>query len=283
MIYEKVTPESKEELIRFLKENEEYSLFLLNNLETYGPELSEALYSGNFKILRERDKLIAAFCLTRKGTVLVQCKKFDMKVYEAIVLASLEEKIPISGTVGEWEFAYSLWNFLKQRKIIQKETYVSREVLYAVNLDQTDYSPDTDARLLKPTDFDAWIKLNEAYFLEMGYPGNSLKETHDEFLKLAAQKIIWGLFLEGKLVAIANLNARFSDLGQLGGVYTIPDFRRRGLSTRLIRHIIHDAKALHHLRKLIIFTGESNHPARAVYESLGISPCGHYALLFGAG
>ncbi len=282
MICEKVTPESKAELIRFLKQNEEYSLFLLGNLETYGLELSDALYSGNFKILHEEDKILAAFCLTKKGNLLVQSQEHNEKIYDAIILACLEERIPIAGVLGEWEFSYPLWNLLKQKKIIQKEGYVSREVLYTINLDQTDYLPDANARLLNSTDFDGWHKLIEAYCQEMGFPGNSLEETHAEFLTLAAQKIIWGLFLEEKLVAVADLNAHFSDLGQLGGVYTIPNFRKKGLSTRLIRHLIHDAKALHKIRKLIIFTGENNHAARRVYESLGISPCGHYALLFGA-
>lgn len=133
----------------------------------------------------------------------------------------------------------------------------------------------------QPTDFDRWVKLREAYVKEMGFPGNTLKEMHAEFLKKTAQQVTLGLFLEGKLIAIADLNACFFDLGQLGGVYTIPEFRNRKLSTRLTRHLIHDIKAIHHIRKLIIFTGENNLAARKVYESLNISPHGYYALLFG--
>jgi predicted GNAT family acetyltransferase len=115
----------------------------------------------------------------------------------------------------------------------------------------------------------------------MQLPENSFDEIRAEFHLKVAQKITWGFFFNGQLVAIADLNARYCDLGQLGGVYTIPAFRKRGFSTRLICHLIHDVKALHHLRKLIIFTGEKNLAARKVYESLGITPYGHYALLFG--
>ena len=113
------------------------------------------------------------------------------------------------------------------------------------------------------------------------FPENSAEETRAEFLTKVSQQISWGLFLEGKLVAIADLNAHFFDLGQLGGVYTMPEFRKKGLSTRLIRHLIHDIKVLHQVRKLIIFTGENNFAARKVYESLHIAPFGYYALLFG--
>src|ERR1700730_5983689 len=118
---EQVTAESKDELVNFLKENEEYSLFLLSNLETYGLKLADAHYSGNFKTLRKAGKILAAFCLTKKGTLLVQAIEQNSSIFEAIIAACLNEKIPISGLLGEYEFAYALWSLLKQKKIIQKE------------------------------------------------------------------------------------------------------------------------------------------------------------------
>jgi predicted GNAT family acetyltransferase len=278
---ETITAEFRGELINFLKKTEEYSLFLLSNLETYGLKLSDGLYSGNFKILREANKIVTAFCLTKKGTLLVHSIKQDTPILEAIIKACLEEPMPISGVLGEWEFAYTLWNHLKQRTIIRKETLIEKEVLYTLDVGKTTYSSEPDARLLQPTDFDPWVKLRESYVKEMGLPGNSLEEIYAEFLKKVAQQITWGLFFKEKLIAIADLNAHFSDLGQLGGVYTTPEFRKKRLSTRLIRHLIHDIKAIHNIRKLIIFTGENNFAARKVYESLNIALFGHYALLFG--
>lgn len=278
---EMVTSESRDELIGFLKENEEYSLFLLSNLETYGLGLSDGLYSGNFKLLRHTGKTVAAFCLAKTGTLLVQSIKQDNEVYEAIITACLEEKIPLSGVLGEWEFASGLWHRLKQKKIIQQETFVEKEILYTLDVEKTAYTSEPDARLLQVADFEPWVKLRQAYTQEMGFPGNSFEEIHIEFLEKVDRKTTWGLFLEKKLVAIADLNAHFSDLGQLGGVYTLPEFRRRGFSKRLVRHIIHDIKTVHCIRKLIIFTGEHNFAARRVYESLSIHPFGYYALLFG--
>jgi GNAT superfamily N-acetyltransferase len=279
---EKATSKSKEELIQFLKKSEEHALFLLSNLETYGLELSEGLYSGNFKVIREQSKIVTAFCLTKKGTLLVQSSVMDVKIYDTILLACSEEKIPIAGVIGEWEFCHALWDFLKEKKIIQHETVVSKEVLYALILAQFAHSADPDARLLQKPDFDEWITLRKGYVHEMGFPENTLEEMQEEFMEKVDQRIAWGLFVEKRMAAIADLNARFFDLGQVGGVYTIPALRKRGLSTRLMQHLIHDSKTLHRIRKLIIFTGEANFPARNVYESLGISPHSHYALLFGS-
>jgi predicted GNAT family acetyltransferase len=277
---EQVTAKSKEELIRFLLKNEEYSLFLLSNLKTYGLELSAGLYSGNFKLLREGKQIVAAFCLTKTGALIVQSIKQDLAICEAMIAACSEEKMSIRGVMGEWEFASILWNLLKQKRVIEKESFTEREILYTFDIETTAYASEPDARLLVASDVDAWIQLRMAYTKEMGLPGNSLEETRTEFLMKATQSITWGLFFEGKLVAIADLNAQFSDIGQLGGVYTIPAYRKKGFSTRLICHLIHDLKTIHRLRKLVIFTGERNYAARRVYESMRIAPFGYYALLF---
>ena len=67
----------------------------------------------------------------------------------------------------------------------------------------------------------------------------------------------------------------------MDAVYTLPAHRKQGLSTAVMQQLMLDAKQLHHIRKLIIFTGETNQSARRVYESLGVTPVGNYALLFG--
>ncbi|HEY2809919.1 MAG TPA: GNAT family N-acetyltransferase [Rhabdochlamydiaceae bacterium] len=278
---EKVTSATKDELIYCLKNSEEYALFLLSNLETYGLELSDALYSGTFKVVREGGQFAAAFCLTKKGTLLVHSDKKGVKIYDAIIQSCLEEKIPISGALGKWSFAWALWNALKQKGLIQKETFIEKEVLYTLDLKNNSYLPDPDVRLMQARDFEMWVKLREAYVQEMGFPAISWEEMREEFMIKVAQKISWGLFIGDQLVAIADLNAHFADLGQLGGVYTVREFRKQGFSTRLVRHLVCDCKALHRMRKLIIFTGENNLEARRVYESMGIIPYGEYALLFG--
>jgi hypothetical protein len=47
-----------------------------------------------------------------------------------------------------------------------------------------------------------------------------------------------------------------------------------------MQQLLSDAKELHKIRKLIIFTGDKNFPAQKLYNSLGVSQVGYYALLF---
>ena len=80
---------------------------------------------------------------------------------------------------------------------------------------------------------------------------------------------------------MAEFNAKAMDLGQVGGVYTTPAHRKKGFAQSVMRQLITDAGKVHQIRKLIIFTGENNQPARRLYESLGVHPIGYYALMFG--
>jgi predicted GNAT family acetyltransferase len=71
------------------------------------------------------------------------------------------------------------------------------------------------------------------------------------------------------------------DLGQVGGVYTVPSFRQKGYSRSVMQQLLLDAKEIHQIRKMIIFTGDQNFPAQKLYTSLGVSKIGFFALLFG--
>ena len=80
------------------------------------------------------------------------------------------------------------------------------------------------------------------------------------------------------ITAIVALHRR---LAQIGGVYTMPDRRRRGFNRIVMNTVIHESRVVHDLERLFLFTGETNVPARHLYESLGFERFGHFGLFFG--
>jgi predicted GNAT family acetyltransferase len=90
---------------------------------------------------------------------------------------------------------------------------------------------------------------------------------------------MWGYFEEGRLLAMAGLNAVYNRLGQVAGVYTVPDRRRSGLSRATMNALLADSAHVHSLKRLILCTGEHNKPAQHLYATLGFSTIGHFALL----
>ncbi len=273
---------SQDKMIDFLKQHENFTLFLLGNFENHGSKLTESPYSGNFKLIRSLDKIIGVFCLTRNGTLLIEAIVKE-PIFDIILASCQEEVFPITGLVGNWDFCNSFWKFLKNQKIIFKENFISKEILYSVDLSKMSIPTQTNVRLLSESDYPLWKPLRLDYIKEEGFP-NNLNDTQlkEFFLDKAKKKITWGFFLNDKLVSIADLNAKALDLGQVGGVYTAPNFRQKGYSKSVMCQLLLDAKELHSLRKLIIFTGEKNVAAQKLYISLGVKQIGNFALLFGS-
>lgn len=279
---ENVSSSTKVELIEFLKRYENTAMFLLGNLESYGYQRTAAPYSGNFKLIRSSDNIVGAFCLTVSGNLLV-VSEMKEPVFDLIFQACEEEKIPLKGVIGEWEFCYCYWEFLKLKKVIRREIFASREMLYTADLTTHVCKPQPQVRFLRASDYVAWRQLYLDYLAEQGFPNDLTEEQmHQEFLRKVENKIVWGLFLENDvLVSKAELNARALDLGQVGGVFTRPDYRRRGLAKSLMHQIMCDARKKHVIRKLIIFTEEKNLNACHLYESLGVQHVGYFSILFG--
>jgi GrpB-like predicted nucleotidyltransferase (UPF0157 family)/predicted GNAT family acetyltransferase len=279
---ETVTSSSLQDAIAFLRKHEDFSLFLLGNLEAHGHKLTSAPNSGNLKLLRRGGKIVAVFCLTRRGNLVVQSEMSDRPLMEKIITACQEEELSILGLLGQWDFCRSLWNLFREKAIILHDTFIEKESLYAVELSKQALSDEPNVRILLAGDYPQWKPLHIEYLKEEGFPNDLSKEqTRALFLEKVAGKISWGYFLEQRLVAMAELNAKAMDLGQVGGVYTTPTQRKKGFAQAVMRQVMTDARNVHQIRKLIIFTGENNLPARKLYESLGVHPTGSYALMFG--
>lgn len=273
---------SLQDAIAFLRKHEDFSLFLLGNLEAHGHKLTAAPNSGNFKLVRCGGKIVAVFCLTRRGNLVVQSETSDMLLIKKILIACQEEDLPILGLLGPWDFCQSLWNLFREKNIILYDTFISKEILYSLDLSERILSDEPHVRGLLPSDYLQWKPLRIEYLKEEGLPNDlSEEQNYALFLEKVERKISWGYFLEGRLVAMAEFNAKAMDLGQVGGVYTNPSHRKKGFAQSVMRQLITDARNVHQIRKLIIFTGESNSPARRLYESLGVHPVGYYALMFG--
>lgn len=280
MTVEQVREESVEEAMRFLLRREDYALFLLGNLERQGTVLTEAPNSGNFKWIRSGSEIVALFCLTRRGNLLIQSDKAMSALFEKVVEECRREPISIGGLLGEWGLCKAFWQFLKEQRVIAKEVAVHKEVLYQMATVKGERQ--SGVRLLAQSDYERWATLSLDYLQEENIPSDlSDREMRALFKEKIEDRSVWGTFCEGELAAIGELNAKGLDLGQVGGVYTAPRFRRKGLARALMRQIVCDAQEVHKLRKLIIFTGEQNRAARELYESLGALQVGHYALLFG--
>ncbi len=265
---------------RFLEQHADTSMFLLSILATNGPRMGETLNSGDFKLIEHDGDVRAVFGLTRRTPILAEAGG-RTEYARAIVEASLNQPRPIGGVLGEWKIADAIWSILRERPSF-KEIYACKEILQARALTDAAASPLAvpHVRRLQPDDFDQWDALNDAFAREEGLPRHGTpaerKALFDDGTRAGRW---WGYFEDDRLSATAGLNALYKHIGQVGGVYTVPERRGLGLSTTIMKTLMADAVRVHGLRRLVLFTGDHNRAARRVYDRLGFATIGDFALL----
>jgi predicted GNAT family acetyltransferase len=278
-----VTDSDLQRVRAFLESHVDTSLFLLSTLAALGPRLGHHLNSGNFRLIEEEGQIVAVCCLTRRGNLLVQAGgRTDLA--EQVFEACETETIEVRGVVGEWPMAEALWKLLRADPRFET-THNLKDILYRLMLNRKRGTrvESANVRALDAGDFVQWERLNSAYFAELSLPLQAtLEQRRTDFIVRIRSGLWWGAFDDGyELVSIAALNATYGSLGQVGGVYTRPADRRKGLSRTVMQLLIADCARRLHFEKLVLFTGEDNMPARKLYESLGFEPAGAFGLLLG--
>ena len=280
-----VGTEDLERVRGFLEAHVETSLFLLSNLALFGPRLGEHWNSGNYRLVEEAGRVVAVFCLTRRGNLLVQAGgRADLA--KSILAACEAEAAEVCGVAGEWLTAEALWDLLLRDPRFEPGQG-AKDVLYRLALVGDTKAPvlphGLTVRALGAGDFRQWERLNTAYLAELRLPLPVVGEAHEaEFARRARARCWWGAFVGSQLAATVALNAAYGMVGQVGGVYTRPADRKKGFARAALQLLIEDSRDHHGFEKLILFTGEDNQGARRLYESLGFEAAGAFGLLLGS-
>jgi hypothetical protein len=130
-------------------------------------------------------------------------------------------------------------------------------------------------------DFRALLPLQEAYEREeVLLPGRSLiPRVVEQNLRSALknQLIILGEDATGPVSKVAT-NARGLGFDQVGGVFTLPEYRNRGVASHLMRHLIYQVGRAG--RATTLFVKKDNEPAVAMYRTLGYRMAGDFRILY---
>lgn len=279
-----ITTDRVTDAVSFLEARTDTALFLLSNLTSFGPALGAEPFSGDFKgIVDDAGRLIAVFCLTRRGVLLVDTHgRADLAL---LILQTCDTTgIGIDAVIAERRAADSVWPLVKRVPGFTV-TWESPERLYRIDLAaaRSEAATDPRVRLLTADDFAIWNETNLAYLTEVGMAlASTTEERREAFAGQTNLRRWWGLFDGGRMVTTATLNAAYKDVAQVGAVYTVRGRRREGLARATMTTLIADARDRHGLRQLVLFTGESNRYADELYRSLGFEVVGEYGVYFGA-
>lgn len=278
-----IAPEDEALVWAFLDAHAETSVLLAGALKDYGPTIiSGKPRSANFKCIKSGNQLHAVFSVNSTGELMLQTD-YGADYANIIVEALQGESMKVVCCEADWALAEGVWREL-QLKFTDLETSVySKEILYALKLVPSVKSDANNSiRFLEAKDFEHYEVLEREYFHEQKLPLNGTREERRQiFEDKALRQCWWGVFDEGKLIAMAVLDGMTHRAAQIRGVHVRPEYRRRGHGLRLIKRVIADALYLHHLELLVLFTEYGNTYARRIYEKIGFIERGSFGLIYG--
>ncbi|MDP3179716.1 MAG: GNAT family N-acetyltransferase [Spirochaetaceae bacterium] len=138
-------------------------------------------------------------------------------------------------------------------------------------------APEILVRMSRLSDLDAIFPLQEAYERE-----EVLTQVH-EFQPAACRaalasaierQLVLVALRDGRIVAKAGMNARGFGVDQVGGVFTEPELRGRGIARELMIALLAEIEGQG--KRAVLFVKPANAPAISLYRSLGFAEIGDF-------
>jgi len=266
----------------FLLAHADSSLFLLRNLSTNGLEDRGQRYDGTWAGAFEDGRLVAVAAHSWFSTVLVQAPRHLPDVVRAAVRASGRA---VGGVIGPWAQATAARDALGFAGVAMRME--SHEGLYALPLDALVVPTlltigRATCRRSRAADLDLLASWRAGYRIETNAEEDSaelLAASRADVELGLAEGSGWVLEVDATPVAYQQFNATLPDVVQVGGVWTPPPLRGRGYARAVVAGALLAAR-VEGVRRGVLFTGESNLPARRAYAALGFTRVGDWALLF---
>jgi uncharacterized protein len=258
-------------LLAFLHQYPESSLFLLANLQNDGlsdsDETDRAIYAA--AVIDDTIQGIAS--LTNQGMILLQAPAGAAATVRQVV-SNCGRKI--QGIAGPWQQVVDVGADLELAEF--PVTTIGRESLFTLELSHLLIPdplthPGVECRLATVIDLDLITSWRLAFRTEVF--GERLQPplvdaARSELQQEIAKERLWLLSLDGVPIAMSAVNAQVSTWVQIGGVYTVPEYRNRGLARAVVAASLLAAQQ-RGIECAVLFTGEHNYPAQTAYQSLG--------------
>lgn len=272
-------PGDEAALEAFLRGRSDTSMFLRGNLQdgglSYAGEAYQGRYHGCFDRHGEMSGVLGHFW---NGMIQPQAPEpVLVRKLAAALLAGPD--MEISGFSGASVQVDDLINHLGLNEADFRLRV--KEQLFSLMLDHliipeqyadsklvTRLATDVDLPLLA-----AWRQQYDAE-TSLGNPGD-IENARLTMNKLVEHGRCWVLERDGTPLAMSGFNAVLPDCVQVGGVYTVPEFRNQGCARYLVAETLHAAREKG-VDKALLFT--KNPAAVNAYAAVGFSWIGDYGL-----
>jgi RimJ/RimL family protein N-acetyltransferase len=281
VIVQRLGPAHEPAVRAFLTQHAASSMFLRAALHRSGLAPGEDRTSGIWLGAMERGELRGVVAHLRLGNVVLQAPGCLPPLLDR--LADVPRDFALLGFVGPSVQVVAAREHARSPKIIPKVD--TAEVLYDLALDELVLPAPLVAgrsQVVIPgeADLELMVRWGVAYNAETlgAVPDQRAERSWRARVRRGiAEGTIFLLLRGGEPVAMSGFNASVPDSVQIGGVFTPPALRRRGLARACVAGSLVYARA-QGVSRAVLFT-EPGNPARRAYEAIGFREVGRYGIL----
>lgn len=220
------------------------------------------------------------------GRVLFHClPEYSKELFEALKdFCSHHNVFCITGMKDGTEFVEQAIYEATRRYVKEQREYYFMEFTGSSCQEKLSAVPENNrCQLMKcsSNDADSLLKLHLEYVRVEVLPAGKALNADAEKTSLAQilqKQSVYALKHSGTFVAKAQTNALAKNYVQIGGVYTLPEYRRKGFASFLVNHIALNAKA--HNKNAVLFVKIKNICARHSYEKAGFVKTGDFLISY---
>lgn len=220
------------------------------------------------------------------GRVMFHClPEYSKELFEAIKAFCLHHKVfCITGKKDGTEFIEQAVFEATHEYVKEQREYYFMEYSGSSCQEKVSAVPQNNRLSLNAcseNDAEKLLKLHLEYMrVEVLPEGKSLNVETEKtsLLQILKTQNVYALSQSGNYVAKAQTNALSKNYIQIGGVYTLPEYRRRGLASFLVNYIALNARA--HNKNAVLFVKVKNICARHSYEKAGFVKTGDFLISY---
>jgi len=243
-----------------------YTLFLSANLSYLHSSIDLVRYWGAY-IGRH---LAAVLMMVGRRAMMYAEPGIDLSL-----LAEIATQQQVDFTMGQPECVDSLLQLPVGRRVERREEHFLAEyVLPRSHMPAIVTPPGTLIRRAHPSDLEA---LTTLYFRTDGFESLGKDQVRRTLYGRIRSLRTWVAEEQGWLQSAASTSAETSDAAMIGGVWTAPDVRRRGLSSAIMAAL--SRELIEEGRRPFLFYLTDNVAAAHVYSRVGYSAIGRWSIV----
>lgn len=264
----------------FLTPRIDSSMFLLGNMRIAGFVDDGEAHQGTYAAAFENGEIVAVVAHYWNRNLIFQAPDHLEALLPVVVKASGRAVKGLLGSNDQIDNAKVFLGLGEGDYQIDEP-----EKLYSLSLDEL-VEPkillegSVNSRLAVSADTKLLTRQRVAYSLEIlgGVDSPELwQDCRDSVERAIKGNNMWVLEENGRFISTTAFNTATKEAVQVGGVWTPPEFRRRGYARAAVAVSLQDARA-DGVPKAILFTGNDNLAAQKAYEALGFRHIGDYCI-----